>query len=144
MACLVDDNVGFNFACAKLLSSCVVQVYNCDVGKSDSTNEYIQLISYSSILLRGQMVTRMGRRRGEVRILIDILGICVKGVKVTHLMYKANLSYYTLHRYLATMSEQGLIVKVCDGDGSDVYSVTEKGRLVLDKLREVEHILRAS
>jgi predicted transcriptional regulator len=85
----------------------------------------------------------MGRRRGEVRILIDILGICLKGVKVTHLMYKANLSYYTLHKYLATMSKRGLLVKTCNSDGSEVYSVTEKGRLVLDKLREVEYILRA-
>jgi len=89
------------------------------------------------------MVIRLGRRRGEVRILIDILGICLKGVKVTHLMYKANLSYYTLHKYLATMSKQGLLVKACNGDGYEVYSVTDKGRFVLDKLREVEHILHA-
>jgi predicted transcriptional regulator len=84
----------------------------------------------------------MGRRRGEVQILIDILGICLKGVKVTHLMYKANLSYYTLHRYLATMSKQGLIAKASSNDGFEVYSVTEKGKTVLDKLREVELILR--
>ena len=88
-------------------------------------------------------MVRMGRRRGEVRILIDILGICLKGVKVTHLMYKANLSYYTLHKYLATMSKQGLLVKASNGDGYEVYSVTDKGRIVLDKLREVEHILHA-
>jgi predicted transcriptional regulator len=85
----------------------------------------------------------MGRsRRGEVQILIDILGISLKGVQVTRLMYKANLSYSTLRKYLSAMSKQGLIVKVCSDDGSVVYRTTEKGRLVLDRLKEVKCVLR--
>ena len=83
------------------------------------------------------------RRRGEVQILIDIIGLSLKGVKVTRLMYKANLSYSTLRKYLSAMSKQGLIVKVCDGDGSVVYCATEKGRLVLDRLKEVKYVLCA-
>jgi predicted transcriptional regulator len=85
----------------------------------------------------------MGRRRGEVQILIDILGIALKGVKFTHLMYKANLSYSTLRRYLSSMSKRGLIIKVCNNDGSMVYRATEKGKRVLDRLKEVKHILSA-
>lgn len=86
----------------------------------------------------------MGRsRRGEVQILIDILGISLRGVRVTHLLYKANLSYSTLRKYLLAMSKQGLIVKVCNDDGSVVYCATEKGRLVLDRLKEVNYVLRA-
>jgi len=84
----------------------------------------------------------MRHRRGEVQILIDILGISLKGVKVTRLMYKANLSYSTLRKYLSAMSKQGLIVKVCNDGGSMVFCATEKGRLVLDRLREVESVLR--
>ena len=85
----------------------------------------------------------MGRRRGEVEILIDILGICLKDVKVTRLMYRANLSYSTLRKYLAAMSKQGLIIKVCNDDGSEVYHATDKGKLVLDRLKEVKYVLRA-
>jgi len=92
---------------------------------------------------RRKIVVRMGRRRGEVQIFIDILGKSLKGIKVTHLMYKANLSYSTLQRYLSAMSKQELIVKVCNDDGSVVYCTTEKGRLVLDRLKEVKYVLRA-
>ena len=85
----------------------------------------------------------MGRgRRGEVQILIEILGITVRGTKVTHLLYRANLSYSTLQRYLKAMSKQGLIAKVRNDDGSVVYCATEKGRLILDKLKEVTSVLR--
>jgi predicted transcriptional regulator len=85
----------------------------------------------------------MGRRRGEVQILIDILGISLRGVKVTHLMYKANLSYSTLRKYLSTMSKRGLIVKVRNDDGSMVYRATEKGKHVLNRLKEVKYVLSA-
>jgi predicted transcriptional regulator len=85
----------------------------------------------------------MGRRRGEVQILIDILGISLRGVKITPLMYKANLSYSSLQKHLSTMSKRGLIVKVCNADGSMVYRTTEKGKRVLDRLKEVKYILSA-
>ena len=82
----------------------------------------------------------MGRRRGEFQILIDILTISLKGVKFTHLMYKANLSYSTLRKYLLAMSKQGLI-EVNNDNGYTVYCVTEKGRLVLNRLKEVKNVL---
>jgi predicted transcriptional regulator len=85
----------------------------------------------------------MGRRRGEVQILIEILDISLKGVKFTRLMYKANLSYSTLRKYLSAMSKRGLIVKVCNDDGSVVYRATENGKLVLNRLKEVKHVLSA-
>jgi predicted transcriptional regulator len=83
----------------------------------------------------------MGRRRGEIQILTCILSLSLKGVRATHLMYKANLSYSTLHRYLSAALKNGLIRKVCDSDGSTVYYITEKGKLVLTKLKEVEPFL---
>jgi predicted transcriptional regulator len=85
----------------------------------------------------------MGHRRGEVQILIDILEISLKEVKVTRLLYKANLSYSTLRKYLSMMSKRGLIAKVCNDDGSVVYRVTEKGKLILNRLKEVKQVLSA-
>jgi predicted transcriptional regulator len=84
----------------------------------------------------------MGRRRGEFQILIEILTISLKGVKFTHLMYKANLSYSTLRKYLLAMSKQGLI-KASNDNGYTVYYATEKGKLVLNRLKEVKHVLLA-
>jgi predicted transcriptional regulator len=84
----------------------------------------------------------MGRRRGEVQILTDVLSISLNGTKVTHLMYKANLSYSTLRRYVRAALKQGLICEVKNNDGFVVYRTTEKGKLLLDKLREVKSVLR--
>jgi len=84
----------------------------------------------------------VGRRRGEVEILMDVLSVCLNGVRVTHLMYRANLSYSTLRKYLFTALEKGLISNVRNSDGSVVYRTTEKGRLLLGKLKEVNSALR--
>jgi len=84
----------------------------------------------------------MRRRRGEVQILMDILITSLNGVKFTHLMYKANLSYATLRKYLLATLKQGLITKVDNNDGSAVYYTTEKGRLLLSRLKEVKYALR--
>jgi len=85
----------------------------------------------------------MGHRRGEVQILMDILNISLSGVKVTHLMYRANLSYSTLRKYLFEALDKGLISNVRNSDGSVVYRTTEKGRLLLGKLKEVKSALRS-
>lgn len=84
----------------------------------------------------------MVRRRGEVGILMDILSVALKDVRVTHLMYRANLSYSTLRKYLFAALDKGLISKVNNSDCSVVYRTTEKGRLLLEKLKDVEYALR--
>lgn len=83
----------------------------------------------------------MGHRREEIQILTDILDVSLNGVKLTRLMYRANLSYSTLQRYLLTALNQGLICKTSDGDGSVVYCITDKGRLLLKKLKDVKDYL---
>ena len=85
----------------------------------------------------------MGHRRSEVQILMDILNISLNGVKATHLMYRANLSYSTLRKYLFTALDKGLISNVRNSDGSVVYRTTEKGKLLLGKLKEVNDALRS-
>jgi len=56
-------------------------------------------------------------------------------------MYKANLSYSTPRKYLAATLKQGLLCKVFNMDGSVVYFTTDKGKLLLDKLKEVKYAL---
>jgi len=84
----------------------------------------------------------LGRRRGEAQILMEILSSSLNGVKVTSLMYRANLSYSTLRRYLAKALDRGLICNLRDEDGHLVYKITDKGKNLLNRLREVDSILR--
>lgn len=87
------------------------------------------------------MMVRMSHRRGEPQILMDVLTICMNGEKLTHLMYKANLSYSTLRRYLLAMTNQGLISKTSTSSGSRVYHTTQKGRMILNDLNHVKNYL---
>jgi predicted transcriptional regulator len=84
---------------------------------------------------------RMGRRRSEAEVLVDVLSVALGDVRVTHLMYRANLSYSTLHRYLFAALDRGLICKVNNSDGSVVYRTTEKGKAVLERLRDAKYSL---
>ncbi|MEM2780167.1 MAG: winged helix-turn-helix domain-containing protein [Candidatus Bathyarchaeia archaeon] len=81
------------------------------------------------------------RRRSEVQILMDILSLCLKDVKVTQIMYRANLSYSTMRKYLDAALKRGLIIKVKNDDGGISYHITEKGKILLETLKEVRHAL---
>ena len=86
----------------------------------------------------------MRRRRGKLQIFMDMLSAAMDGVKLTHLMYRANLSYSSLRRYLDKALALGFIYKVNgDNDSYVVYRTTEKGRKLLRKLRDVEDCLKA-
>ena len=80
-------------------------------------------------------------RRGELDIFGDILGEALKEVKFTHLIYRVNLSYSTLRKYLLAALDKGLICRVNNSDGSVVYSTTESGTLLLEKLNDVKILL---
>ncbi len=77
--------------------------------------------------------------RSKPRILADILSAIVgEGeARPTHIMYKANLSYDRLLKYLGQMEQGGFVEKRDDGDKS-VYSITDKGTYFLSEFRKVE------
>jgi predicted transcriptional regulator len=83
----------------------------------------------------------MGQRRNAVQIIMEILSLSLNGVKITRLMYGANLSYSTLTRYLSTLTVQGLIRGGKDWDGSMIYRATDKGKLLLLTLQDVKECL---
>jgi predicted transcriptional regulator len=85
----------------------------------------------------------VGNRRHEMEILMNILRITMREARVTHIMYRANLSYSSLRRYLSEALNMGLIVKEYNGDGLPIYRITEKGRSLLEKLEEVEKFMQS-
>jgi predicted transcriptional regulator len=63
-----------------------------------------------------------------VEIIADILDIVEEGARKTQIMYKGNLSYKLLTRYLGEVIGAGL---VCVGERTRLYQLTEKGRMFL-------------
>lgn len=74
---------------------------------------------------------KKAKYRSRLRIVADILFAAREGSKKTHIMYKANLSYKLVSRYLTDVIEAGL-VKFYDGE----YIITKRGEKFIKKYQE--------
>jgi predicted transcriptional regulator len=68
--------------------------------------------------------------RGKIQIMGDVLALGTSGIKKTHIMYKANLSYEQVHLYLGELIAKRLIAQDASSRSSEgvIYRTTEKGR----------------
>ena len=83
-----------------------------------------------SIHIDIEMMTTTSERknnRGKIQIMGDVLALATSGIKKTHIMYRANLSYEQVHLYLGELIGKRLIAQDVSPDGV-VYRTTEKGR----------------
>ena len=70
-------------------------------------------------------------RRNDIDICADILRIARVGAKKTHLVYKANLNFEIVKKYLSRLSENRLI-----SSENGYYITTEEGVKFLDSYQE--------
>ena len=76
------------------------------------------------------------RKRSRLEIQVDLLKALRKGTtKPTRLMYKTNLSWTPLKKYLGFLVNQGLVT-VDDTTGHNLYAITDKGREVLESFNQ--------
>jgi predicted transcriptional regulator len=90
-------------------------------------------LNYLGIFHNNEMsktVCKNENNRGKIQIMADIVGLCKAGIRKTHIMYKGNLSYEQINRYLYELLEKELITQNLD-DGILTYRATEKGRSFL-------------
>ena len=81
----------------------------------------------------------MNGRRSAIDIVHDILTLCEgDAIKKTAVMYRCNLSYDQLQKYLALLSEQRMIGKSEAGN----FQITDKGRRMLAKASSVIDSIR--
>lgn len=111
---------------------------------ADSVGRVIDL----ALFLRDQdaMLTRFhapGKRRGTFAILANVLTASIHGVNKTTLVYRTNLNFKTIKKYLVFLLDNEFLA-VHHVEGKDVYKTTEKGLLLLQKLREVKKYLEQS
>src|SRR5215212_8159548 len=90
-----------------------------------------------------EMMTTTSERknnRGKIQIMGDVLALGTSGIKKTHIMYRANLSYEQVHLYLGELIGKRLITQDVSPEGV-VYRTTEKGReFLLHYTRLVEFL----
>jgi predicted transcriptional regulator len=76
------------------------------------------------------------KRRDQMSIVANILGIAKEGTLKTQIMYRANLSFNQLNDYLSFLLNNGLIVQV-DVEGKEGFRVTVKGLGFIHRHREL-------
>ena len=90
----------------------------------------------------------MNMRRSKLEMYIDVLKVLARHgpLKLTQIMYKANVNCSVLKQYLAFLIQQNLIEKQTIRKKRNkirvVYAVTERGRTVLKYFRELNSALQ--
>ncbi len=82
-------------------------------------------------------------RRSKLEMYIDILKVLANRgpLKLTHVMYKANVNCSVLKEYLDFLTKQGLIEERTFGKRRVVYAITQRGIMVLKYFRELKQVL---
>ena len=82
-------------------------------------------------------------RRSKMEIYLDILKVLAQNgpLKLTHMMYKANVNCCVLKDYVDFLIKQELIKEKTLKKEKISYTITEKGLDILRKIRELELIL---
>ena len=86
------------------------------------------------------MASERKNNRGKIQIMGDVLSLATSGIKKTHIMYRANLSYEQVYLYLEELISKRLIVQEVSADGV-VYRTTEKGREFLSYYSHLTELL---
>jgi len=78
-------------------------------------------------------------RRSKLEVYVDILKVLrIKGpMKLTHIMYKANVNCTILKEYLDFLIKQGLIEERVVGKNRIVYGNTVRGTTILKYFGEI-------
>jgi len=80
--------------------------------------------------------------RGRLEIMSAILSMCNanSNTRKTRIMYKSNLSYSQLQRYLAFLVSMGLLEKENVG-GTEFFKLTKKGDDFLKEYQQIKRLL---
>ena len=71
-------------------------------------------------------------RRSPMEMVCDILVVVSEGpTKPTHILYRANMSWRVLSSYLDFLLKRGLIEREDQGGKRSLYTLTTKGRSIL-------------
>lgn len=86
--------------------------------------------------IRESLKDRFKERRGKLDIMVDILSVTRSGARKTEIVYKANLNFTRIERYLPFLKERGLMV-----NSGSIYRTTEKGEEFLREYQKMKELL---
>ncbi len=99
-------------------------------------------LSYSNVPRKlGEKVGTM--RRSKLEMYVDILNVLAQRgpLKLTHVMYKANVNCGVLKEHLEFLIKQGLVDERIIRRERVVYAITQRGINVLKQFKELKEVL---
>jgi len=78
-------------------------------------------------------------RRGRFEIIGEILSLAKEGARKTSIVYRANLNFNVVNKYLKLLVQEGLI---SSGEGSGELKTTEKGLLFLKAYKNFKGVAK--
>ncbi len=77
-------------------------------------------------------LSKSKNKRGRLDIIVDILEVVKNGASKTAIVYGANLNLMLSEKYLTLLLENGFVE-----NRQDKLVITEKGRIILEKAKEI-------
>lgn len=83
---------------------------------------------------------KSGIHRGRLDIIADILNAAFAGARKTHIMYRCNLSFKQLKRYLSFLLKRGLLYPIFDSKdpNPELFEITDKGKEFLKAYEDLK------
>ena len=81
------------------------------------------------------------KRRSDIEISADILKVAMNGAKKSHIVYKANLNFDVVKRYLKRLSEAGLIN--LPSMENRLFQTTRKGKEYIHRYETLNKYMEA-
>jgi predicted transcriptional regulator len=115
-------------------------IFPCGKLKSETGLFYYAHIVNS---FSGKHVRRVIMRRSKLETYVDILKVLAhKGpLKLTHVMYKANVNCSVLKEELDFLMKQGLVEERTVGKRRVIFAITQRGITVLKYFKELKQVL---
>jgi len=74
------------------------------------------------------------KRRGQLDIIAEILRQCLRGEKVTRIVYRSNINFKRFKVYIEYLTFKDFLEVVEGPKGTKIYRTTDKGRHFLELL----------
>jgi len=81
-------------------------------------------------------------RRNELTIMTHVLTYLIEPRRTTHILYRTNLSYYQLKKYLASLLRMGLAEEI--NEPHRAFRITEKGRVFIQLIDTEQDSFRSN
>lgn len=82
---------------------------------------------------------RLKAQRDKLSIIVEILEVAQQGAPKTHIMYRTNLNYKTLNRYVGLLLKKELLSKILN---ERMYKTTDRGVDFLECYHEIMELLK--